>query len=370
MQDDIAEASAKEDIKNIDLNQVRIEIEQEANKRRTQDASIADLERELNLTFARFAPVDASVDDLEAVIARVEEASNIDLLSPIQGDKVAQFAKRLIRKAIRWYIRWIAEQLAGFGHATAKALSLLRVRLESLEKGSNQGLEQDLHRFSFDQTASQDFPSLGKTSASDINHWGPILLKALEGTTGRICVGESASGELLDYFKKNAFDAYGVEPFKQAYLQAQSNGLEVRNDDVLDHLEILGDSVLAALVLTGCVDTYSVMRKAELLDLANKVLVKDGLLVILSSHPSTWGQGLSPVQKDLAPGGPIHPETWQQLLKNRSFSSIEVELAPSEPTFELLPEVDEASKALNTNWNKLNKAYSLPLSYLIFAKAL
>lgn len=370
MQDDIAEASSKEDIKNIDLNRVRSEIEQEANKIRTQDASIAALERELDLTFARFAPVDASVNDLEAVIARVQEASNIDLLSPMQGDKLAQFTKRLIRKAIRWYIRWIAEQLAGFGHATAKALSLLRIKVETLEKTSDQGLEEELQRFVFEQKISHNSFEFKKTSIMNLDYWGPVILKALKDTTGRICVGESGVGELLEYLRKNSFNAYGVEPFKDSYLEAQRKGLEVRNDDILDHLRVLGDSVLSALVLTGCVDTYNVVKKAELLDLASKVLTKNGVLVILSSHPDTWGLDLSPVQKDLAPSRPLYPETWEQLLKKKDFMSIEIQLAPIDQIFELLPESDEQARILNANLNKLNKVYSLPLSYLVFAKNL
>lgn len=368
MQDNIAEASSKEDTKSIDLNKVRLEIEQEANRIRTQDASIAALERELNLSFARFAPVDASVDDLEAVIARVEEASNIDLLSPMQGSKFSQLAKRLIRKAIRWYIRWITEQIAGFGHATAKALSLLRIKVEDLEKKSNQGLEEDLHFFMLNQTNSLDPSELKKASAVDVNYWAPILLKSLEKVTGRVCIAEAGFGELLEQFKESSFSAYGVEPSKEAYLQAQNKGLEVRNDDVIDHLRVLDESVLSALILTNCVDTYSVMRKAELLDLANKVLSKGATLAILSTHPNSWGQGMSQVQKDLAPGHPLHAETWEQLLKRRNFTSIEVQISPSEPKFRLLDEVDETSKVLNSNWAKLNETYSLPSSYLILTK--
>lgn len=370
MQENIAEASSKEDVKNIDLNKVRLEIEQEANKKRTQDDSIKDLERQLNLTFARFAPVDASISDLEAVIARVEEASNIDLLSPMQGSKLAQFAKRLIRKAIRWYIRWIVEQLAGFGHATAKALSLLRIRVEALEKSSNQGLEQELHRFAFDQRSLQESLDVEKISVRNLDYWGPAILEVLKGVTGRICVGEAGTGELLGYLRRHSLNAYGIEPFKQAYLEAQSKGLEVRNGEVTAHLEVLGSSVLSALVLTGCVDTYSASRKAELLDFANKALTKGGILIILSSYPDTWGQDLSLVQKDLTPGRPFYPETWQQLLKNKDFDSVEVKLAPIDPLFRSLVEKDETTKILNDNWDKLNKVYSVPLSYLVFTKTI
>ncbi len=368
MQENIAEASSKEDVKNIDLNKVRLEIEQEANKKRTQDDSIKDLERQLNLTFARFAPVDASISDLEAVIARVEEASNIDLLSPMQGSKLAQFAKRLIRKAIRWYIRWIVEQLAGFGHATAKALSLLRIRVETLEKISNQGLDQELHQFMHEHRISQDSFELRKASVMDLSYWGPIMLDNLKNTTGRICVGEVHTGELLEYLGKSSFNVYGVEPYKSSYLEAQKKGLEVRNDDLLAHLGVLSESVLSALIMTGCVDTYSLIKKVELLDQARRVLIKDGVLVILSSHPNTWGLDLSSVQKDFAPGHPLYPDTWQQLLKNKNFKTVQVQLASTEPVFKLLPETDEVTKSLNANWNKLNEICSTPLSYMIVAK--
>src|SRR5205807_4498310 len=118
----------------VDPLRLMADIEEEVRRKRASGELPADLERELDLVFARFAPVNAIDGDFHRVLARVEESTFIDILAPTESSQpVVTYFKRVVAKAIRWQLRYIAQQVTGVAAALARAMRLLGERVDRLE---------------------------------------------------------------------------------------------------------------------------------------------------------------------------------------------------------------------------------------------
>jgi hypothetical protein len=95
------------------------------------------------------------------------------------------------------------------------------------------------------------------------------------------------------------------------------------------------------------------------------VLADGARLVVVSGHPSA--QPRSVVETDLAPGRPLHPETWQYLLDARGFRNVEVRVERLEGTLPIVPGEGEANRILNANLAQLGATLFAPTSFLVTA---
>lgn len=324
----------------LDHQQLLAEIDEEVRRRRESGEIPADLERELDMVFARFAPVDALEADFEQVLTRAEQATFIDTIAPVESSRpVVPYFKRLVRKAIGWYLRYVAQQTSTFAHAITRALRLLGERVEKLEEASPAGLRH----------VPVD------TTMPDADHWVPFVGHQLAGVTGRVVVTEVGDGRLLQHLVDAGIDAYGVDPREQA------SPLEIRVDEALAHLRALPDASVDGVVLAGCVDRLPAAALVHLAEHAMKAVAPGGAVVVVSADPRAWARRRPAVTVDLSPGRPLHAETWQRLLGGG-----EVVAGPAEPGG--LQPVPKGHAVLNENLSRLNDALFGPTSYAVVAR--
>lgn len=329
----------------VDLDVVRSEIEAEARRLRASGEIGADLERELELVFARFAPVDAVQGDFEAVMVRVDELTQIDLNPPLDTTNPAvALSKRLIRKTIRWYVRWVASQTSGLGHALARATRLLSARLDALESALPPP-DGSIARIA----------RLASPADDRCETWRGVLATELANAPGRVVVADCGTGDVLRLLSGVGVDAYGVEPVEALAQQADEAGLEARHESISDHLHLVPDGALGGIVLIGLVDRQRPGRAVELLDLATAKLAQGGTLIIVGTHPGAWTSMRSPVEVDLSPGRPLHPETWVHLLASRPFDDATVQRNERADRLDAVPGTDRAAAVLNDNLRRLNE---------------
>lgn len=86
-------------------------------------------------------------------------------------------------------------------------------------------------------------------------------------------------------------------------------------DGVAHHLSSTPDRTAAGVVLLGCVDRSELAAKLDLLDQSIRVTVSGGTVAVLTVDQSAWDASLTHPARDLAPGRPLHPETWALLLR-------------------------------------------------------
>ncbi|MDP9386548.1 MAG: hypothetical protein M3Q48_01125 [Actinomycetota bacterium] len=332
----------------IDHRQLLAEIDDEVRRRRESGDLPADFERELDLVFARFAPVHAIGDDFAQVLERAEQSTFVDVLAPTASTRpLVSHVKRVIRKAIGWEMRYVAQQVSAFAGAITRAVRLLGRRVDTLEQAS--------------PAAAALGPGAGPVL--DVDHWADTVLEVLAGTSGRVLHAECGDGALVARLAGAGLDAYGVDPVERAV----AAGLEVRTDEALDHLRALPDAALGGLVLSGCVDRLPVGAQFELASLAAAKVAPGGAVVVVSADPRGWGRERPPVEVDLAGGRPLHRETWCHLLGARHLDARVLGERPADPA-RLLRPVPGADPALAANLERLNELLFPPTAYAVAAR--
>lgn len=295
----------------IDHPRLLAEIDAEVQRRRESGDLPAGFERELDLVFARFAPVHAVSDDFGQVLERTEQATHIDVLAPTASRTPGVgFAKRVIRKAVIWEVRYVAQQVSTFAFGVTRAVRLLGERVEALQ------LDAPGAGGRFLAMARDQLPPL------DARRWGPVVVGAVEGVPGRVVHAECGDGALVAELVRAGVDAYGVDPTDRV----PPAGLEVRVDEALPHLRAVADGSLGGVVLSRCVDLLPLGALAELAAAVRAKVAPGGVAVVITTKPERW----SGTAADLAPGRPLGAATWCQLLGAGGASSMEVVETPPE----------------------------------------
>ncbi len=312
------------------LDQVRREIDQEVRRLRSEGAFPPSFERRLEDLFAQVVPVGVVGRETEEALRHLESVSHVDVEVPLASSLPGgSFAKHVLRKAMAWYLDYLATQLNRFMASTVRTVRLLEERVSALEAEA-----------STSRPAALSVAERG--SGVDLAVWAEVVSDRLAGVPGPVLHAECGAGELLWRLVGVGIDAYGVDPRSDLLDEAvlartgEGSGLDVRWADAADHLRALDDASLGGVVLSGCVDRLEAGAQRELAALAAAKVSFGGAVIVIGATPSAWlarrvgldGNGPGLVEADLAPGRPLHPGTWAWLLGSEGLSNVEVLLAP------------------------------------------
>ncbi|HVF75613.1 MAG TPA: methyltransferase domain-containing protein [Acidimicrobiales bacterium] len=289
----------------IDHRRLLAEIEEDVRRKRESGDLPPHLERELDLVFARYAPVRSLEGDFDQVITRAEQSTFIDILAPTASSRPGvPHVKRVVRKSVAWLLRYLAQQASGFNEAIVRAVKLLGKRVDALEEA----------------TGTRSVAPLAEASPAampDLDHWLPLLVDALREAGGRVLHVECGNGELVRALADKGVDAYGVQP----YGNPSDDELDIRMDGVVEHLGKVPDATLAGIVLSGCVDRFPKAALLRLADQAVSRLAPGGVLAVVGTDPVAWERTRSTVEVDLGAGRPFHGDTWAHLLRERGLEA-------------------------------------------------
>ena len=239
----------------INVRQVVREIEDEVRRRRQSGELPVELERDLDMIFAQYAPVGAVQGDFDQIVARVEKVAFIDVAVPVGSDQPGvSYVKRGLKKGMSWYLNYVAQQVSVFAHAATRALRILGERVDHLEAGHSAGPGAELAR---DYWAGAEPRSL--------HAWLPSISQILGDLPGRIAHADAGPGRGRRRPAEAGRDVYAIEPLDNLGLDLAARGVEVRIDEAVDHLRALPDATLGGLLLSGCVDR---LPKGDQLELA------------------------------------------------------------------------------------------------------
>jgi hypothetical protein len=291
----------------IDLDRVRREIDDEVRARRAAGDFPADMERELDLAFARVSPAATAGNDLQGLLQAADRAAFIDPHPPT-GSRIPVLGavKKTERKLLGWYFNHLAQQVTIFAGTAVRAMQLLTDRLERVEQ------------------------ALPRVGAAGIGHATPAdlgtdvadrLAAAFAGVHERVLVAGDDRG-LLGPIVAAGVDAYGMAGSDAAAGSGGGSSVERRAGDPLDHLARLAPGSLGGVVLLG-LDPLATATKLAYLESAAAALVDGGRLAVVAQRSEDWGDA-NPVEADLAPGRPLRPETWASVLAADGFVDIVV----------------------------------------------
>jgi Methionine biosynthesis protein MetW len=288
---------------------VMADIDAEVRRRRASGDLPAGLEQELDELFLEFSPVGLhGKARLRETLALVDGGAYVDLAVPVESDKAAgSYVKRLISKSISWYMGFIVHQIVRFAWATSRMFHVVVDHIEDLEAAVEEQRTPAL--------PASAVPAADPGSA----WWAGEAVQALTGVRGRVLHAECGDGSLLDALVAVGVDAYGVDPGEAVIEAAVVRGLDVRAESSLDHLELVAEEALSGLVLTGSIQWLHPNQRQRLLTLATTRLALEGVLVLQSATPESWLAATDHTVADLAPGRPLHAETWIHLLTDHGF---------------------------------------------------
>lgn len=297
------------------LDQVRREIDDEVRRRRAAGDFPPSFERRLDELFSRFTPTGSSDDHFTEAIKLADRSAYFDVDVPVGSRRQPrQLAKWALWRAEAWFVDYVVKQVNHFAGATMRVLHLFDDRLRDLER------DVALLR----PPALPDEEQLAP--GADPQPYAERLQRRFSSLAhGRVLHAECGEGAVLEMLGRAGADAYGIDPGTAAADRAVAASLDVRRDDTIGHLASLAPETLAGLVLSGVVDRAGPAERRRLLELAETVLVPGGALALVGIAPDAFERTVGPVVADLAPGRPLHAETWAHLM--RSVGLVEVETA-------------------------------------------
>lgn len=341
-------------------------LDQELHGQRRAGAFPPGFEQRLDEAYARVTPREARERDTKAALERVEAAVAIDLDVPVASRKPGlEVVKRAIREGVTWYFNYVVIQLREFTIATLRVLHTLDARVKDLEA------ESAVRR-------AAPLPGGGPgPRAPDPSVWGWLVDAELAGAPGLVLHGECGTGGLLRHLTERDTDAYGVDPrIRSLGEEPQGSpraGVDIRSEEVGDHLRSLGERTLGGLVLSGCVDRAALGEKHELAHLAASRLVPGATVIVIGTVPEAWQWPVSSdpaalIDADLAPGRPLHPETWAHLLGLAGLEVTATHLEPARRRLEPVPGEGTSAAAINANLAVLERMLLGPESYAVVGR--
>jgi SAM-dependent methyltransferase len=297
--------------------------------------------------------------------------------------------KRILRKLMRWYVEPLAADQRVFNDSVLKLIDALSEQADATTRAREDAdrllreLEERLVRLERRRvagpaaapavtvaaqsaaTALPDyfaFESRMRGSVEAIRERQRHYVEDFQGAAPVLDVG-CGRGEFLSLLRDAGIEARGIDADADMVAYARGEGLEVTQDDVVQHLDALPDGSLGGIFMAQVVEHLPPAALVQSLLLAAAKLRPGGLLVAETINP------LSPLAlrhyfADLTHAQPLVPETLELLARQAGFASTETRFL-NEPA-ERLTEPDDPVIAANVR--RLNEVLFAPLDYALLAR--
>jgi SAM-dependent methyltransferase len=300
-------------------------------------------------------------------------------------------AKRILRKLMRWYVEPLAADQRVFNDSVLKLIDALSEQADANRRARDETerllreLEERLARLERRgvagpaagwapavtvaaqpaATALPDyfaFESRMRGSVEAIRERQRRYVEDFKDAAPVVDIG-CGRGEFLSLLRDAGIEARGIDADADMVAYARGEGLEVTQDDVVQHLDAMPDGSLGGIFMAQVVEHLPPATLVQSLQLAAAKLRPGGLLVAETINP------LSPLAlrhyfADLTHAQPLVPETLELLARQAGFASTETRFL-NEPA-ERLTEPDDPVIAGNVR--RLNEMLFAPLDYALLAR--
>jgi SAM-dependent methyltransferase len=306
------------------------------------------------------------------------------------GGGLKGFAKRLLRKLMRWYVEPLAADQRVFNDSVLKLVDALSERADASAAAREQAerlvreLEERLTRLERRGPSSAGAPQAAATVATqpaaatvpDYFAFESRMRGSVDAIRERqrryvddfrdrapvLDIG-CGRGELLGLLREAGIGARGIDADADMVAYARGEGLDVEQADLVEYLERLDEGSLGGIFMGQVVEHLPAATLVVALRLAAAKLRPGGVLVAETINP------LSPLAlrsyfADLTHAQPLVPETLELLARQAGFAETEVRFL-NEPA-ERLTEPDDPVIAANVR--RLNELLFAPLDYALVAR--
>lgn len=224
---------------------------------------------------------------------------------------IEELAAAATERALEEGLGRIEGDLAGGFEATVEAFRFLGARVEAIEDLATREREP------IDAVAWLAPPPALEEWSVPVAGW-----IADSHTAGKVVHGECGEGELAVAIAEAGLTVRGAEPRGAVAWRAAERGVDVYIGHVSELLSSMATGSLGGLVLSGVVDRLPLGELVGLLDLATGRLAPGAPFVVVGTLPEAATRGWDAVARDLLPGRPLHPETWELLLLRAGYVEV------------------------------------------------
>lgn len=288
----------------LDMNQIRAEIEAEAEELRRSDSDMARLEREVIQVWKNIAPP-AALDDNLYTLESIERLARLNVDMPPTHRRGTKYIKKVIHKVIRWHTQHLANQIE----------VLMGMQLRYLQAAEKRIL--DLERLCHLDPATFDLLDPPPGTSEQL---ATLVADLVEGD--KCLVVSCGEGTLVEAIHNNGIDVYGVEEDPRRILPGLIKGLDLRSENIFEHLSNLDDNTRDTFVLTGIIDVLPLPNIIHLVDEVLRITTRPGRLIVVTQEPKSRTQALAELHKQRG----ISNALWLHILERAGYSSSDLSL--------------------------------------------
>jgi 2-polyprenyl-3-methyl-5-hydroxy-6-metoxy-1,4-benzoquinol methylase len=321
-------------------------------------------------------------------------AENLEKFLDREARQVETIARGYLASSFQEHERRSAEQFAGLDQRVAANFAELEQR-SAATLGSLHDLEQ---RASATLGSLNDFEQHSAAAVNRLERWmasiAPGKASAMTGFDARALAdslrGDEAAigarqqryldymrlapgtvldagcgrGEMLALLRESGISAYGVDISEPMAEHARGLGLDVRCEDVLDHLALLEDNSLGGIIALQLVEHLDFPSQLQLVRVAAKKLAVNGLVLLETINPTCLTVFSGALYADPTHLRPLHPEGMRRLLIMGGLGEVRFEYARPVPESDRLkplsldgieaPALREAVETLNFDLDRIN----------------
>ena len=174
-------------------------------------------------------------------------------------------------------------------------------------------------------------------------------------------------GEFLELLRDNGISAYGVDLDENMVRYCRERGLDVRLEDVVDHLAGLPDDSLGGVVAFQVIEHLDFPSLFQMFRLAARKVRSQGVILLETVNPTCLTTFSGAFYADPTHQHPVHPEAVRRMLEVVGFGDVRIEyLNPIEESdkLQLLPADPSADPAMRRLVDTFNQNIRLINSLL------
>jgi SAM-dependent methyltransferase len=364
--------------------------------------------------------IEAGNDPLGAALLALRDAAQFSRAAPTASGRarfsgVVSALKRVIAKALGWHTRWILDQVHTFGSnvvatssATAellrehdRALNRLRGQMTRLQSqvpvldgaapsapdrpdtsaGSGENRSATLTGGGRSRQVEREldyltFENRFRGSLEEISGRQSAYLELFRIAPGKVVDLGCGRGEFLGLLKTIGVPGYGVDMSEVMVASCRQRGLDVRREDLLDHLASVPEGSLGGIFCAQVLEHLDPADVIRFFDLAWVALADGGVLVVETLNPRSLATFTNALYVDLGHLRPLHPYTLTFLAEGAGFVDVHVRYSspvPPEGRLKKLPATEDAAlqplvTLLNENLHQIDELLYGPQDFAVVAR--